>query len=142
MKREARCRFLRETTRSRLPPIPPLSSRWASPMTIAAPILKNTPVPRGGLPAGLTKSVSPRSAPLAAAAAAARASRAGPPADFFNVRLHPDAAEVTAPLQARAVTRGQDIFFHPGQYQPGTPRGRALIAHELAHTLQTRQDRK
>ena len=58
--------------------------------------------------------------------------------DFFNVRLHPDAAEVTAPLQARAVTRGQDVYFHPGQYQPGTPEGEALIAHELAHTLQTR----
>ncbi|HZP60614.1 MAG TPA: DUF4157 domain-containing protein, partial [Opitutaceae bacterium] len=108
-------------------------------MTIAAPVLKNTPVPRRGLPAGLTKSASSKPAPLAAAAAAARASRAGPPADFFNVRLHPNAAEVTAPLQARAVTRGQDVYFHPGQYQPGTPQGQALIAHELAHTLQTRQ---
>ncbi len=61
-----------------------------------------------------------------------------PSADFFDVRLHPDAAEVTAPLQAKAVTRGQDIYFHPGQFQPGTPQGEALIAHELAHTLQTR----
>jgi hypothetical protein len=54
------------------------------------------------------------------------------------VRLHPEAAEVTAPLQAKAVTRGQDIYFHPGQFRPGTPQGEALIAHELAHTLQTR----
>jgi len=61
-----------------------------------------------------------------------------PQSDFFNVRLHPDAAEVTAPLQAKAVTRGQDIYFHPGQFQPGKPNGEALIAHELAHTLQTR----
>jgi Domain of unknown function (DUF4157) len=61
-----------------------------------------------------------------------------PTADFFDVRLHPDAAEVTAPLQARAVTRGQDVYFHPGQFQPGTPHGEGLIAHELAHTLQTR----
>jgi len=63
---------------------------------------------------------------------------ANPPANFFDVRLHPDAAEVTVPLQARAVTRGQDVYFHPGQFQPGTPHGEALIAHELAHTLQTR----
>ncbi|HTB80777.1 MAG TPA: DUF4157 domain-containing protein [Opitutaceae bacterium] len=61
-----------------------------------------------------------------------------PSADFSQVRLHPEAAEVTAPLQAKAVTRGQDVYFHPGQFQPGTPKGQALIAHELAHTLQTR----
>ena len=45
---------------------------------------------------------------------------------------------MTAPLQAKAVTRGQDVYFHPGQFQPGTPHGEALIAHELAHTLQAR----
>lgn len=63
---------------------------------------------------------------------------ANPQGNFFDVQLHPDAAEVTAPLQAKAVTRGQDVYFHPGQFQPGTPQGEALIAHELAHTLQTR----
>lgn len=59
-------------------------------------------------------------------------------ADFSEVHVHPDAAEVTAPLRARAVTRGQDIYFHPGQFQPDTPEGKSLIAHELAHTRQTR----
>jgi hypothetical protein len=34
---------------------------------------------------------------------------------------------------------GQDIYFHPGEFSPGTPEGDQLIAHELAHTLQTRQ---
>jgi hypothetical protein len=58
--------------------------------------------------------------------------------DFSNVRIHTDAANVTAPLRARAVTQGQDIYFHPGQYRPNTPAGDALIAHELAHTRQTR----
>ncbi len=56
-----------------------------------------------------------------------------------SVRIHASAPEVTTPLRARAVTIGQDIYFHPGQYQPGTPEGESLIAHELAHTLQTRQ---
>ena len=39
---------------------------------------------------------------------------------------------------ARAVTRGQHVYFHPGDYRPGTSVGDALIAHELAHTRQTR----
>ncbi|NIR58141.1 MAG: DUF4157 domain-containing protein [Gammaproteobacteria bacterium] len=60
-------------------------------------------------------------------------------ADFAGVWLHPDAARVTAPLRARAVTHGQAIYFRPGEFQPGTPDGDALITHELAHTLQTRQ---
>jgi hypothetical protein len=85
-------------------------------------------VPGGVGPAGPESEVRP--APSAAGA--------NPPADFFGVRLHPNAAEVTAPLRAKAVTRGQDVYFHPGQFQPGTPQGEALIAHELAHTLQTR----
>jgi len=63
----------------------------------------------------------------------ALASRAG-----ADVRLHRSAPEITRPLRARAVTIGQDIYFNPGEYQPHTPRGHALIAHELAHTLQTR----
>lgn len=60
-------------------------------------------------------------------------------ADFSRVRVHPHAPEVTGPLRARGVTHGQDIFFHPGEFQPGTSPGEALIGHELAHTLQTRR---
>lgn len=60
-------------------------------------------------------------------------------ADFSGVSVHPSAPEITGPANARAVTIGQDIFFHPGEYQPGTPEGDRLIAHELAHTLQTRR---
>jgi hypothetical protein len=52
--------------------------------------------------------------------------------------VHPSAAGVTAPLRARAVTIGQDIFFHPGEYRPDTAEGGRLLAHEVAHTLQTR----
>lgn len=59
-------------------------------------------------------------------------------ADFSAVRVHPNAPGITAPLRARAVTRGQDVYFHPGQYRPGTPAGQALLGHELAHTRQTR----
>ena len=59
-------------------------------------------------------------------------------ADFSGVRIHagaPAAASAES-LQARAYTVGQDIVFGAGEYQPGTPDGRHLLAHELAHTIQ------
>jgi hypothetical protein len=43
-------------------------------------------------------------------------------------------------LRARAFTVGGDIVFRRGEYAPGAERGRALLAHELAHTLQDRSD--
>lgn len=60
-------------------------------------------------------------------------------ADFSGVRVHPHAPDMTRPLHARAVTHGQDIYFHPGEFQPGTSAGEDLIGHELAHTQQTRR---
>ncbi len=39
-------------------------------------------------------------------------------------------------LGARAFTKGQDIYFAPGAYQPQTPSGRKLLAHELSHVTQ------
>jgi outer membrane protein OmpA-like peptidoglycan-associated protein len=58
--------------------------------------------------------------------------------DLSAARVHTGAesqAEASA-LRARAFTVGSDIHFAAGQYQPGTPAGDALIAHELVHTLQ------
>jgi hypothetical protein len=127
MKMEATCLFRREIIRSRKE-IP------VSPNMITEPVRKMAPAvsPHGSRLGGrVSKSANPTPK-------SALAPRSVPPTDFFGVRLHLAAAEVTAPLQAKAVTRGQDIFFHPGQFQPGTPKGEALIAHELAHTLQTR----
>src|SRR5678815_5609432 len=37
---------------------------------------------------------------------------------------------------ARAFTKGHDIIFGAGEYQPGTRDGRHLLAHELAHSVQ------
>ena len=60
--------------------------------------------------------------------------------DFSHVRTHTDttAAGVANRLKARAFTVGKDIAFGNGEYQPGTLVGDALIAHELAHTVQQR----
>lgn len=58
--------------------------------------------------------------------------------DFGGVRIHtgrrPD--ELSRSINARAFTRGSDIYFAHGEYQPNTPSGRRLLAHELTHTIQ------
>ena len=59
-------------------------------------------------------------------------------ADFSAVRVHTDATAqgLSDRLNAHAFTIGTDIAFAPGEYQPGTVVGDALIAHELAHVVQ------
>ena len=58
--------------------------------------------------------------------------------DFSHVRIHSDgnAANLAKGVNAQAFTRGQDIFFGAGRYQPHSDPGRKLIAHELVHTIQ------
>lgn len=60
--------------------------------------------------------------------------------DFGNVRVHADgkAAESARAVGALAYTVGQDIVFAKSKHAPGTHAGRALLAHELAHTIQQR----
>ncbi|GHH10971.1 eCIS core domain-containing protein [Streptomyces lanatus] len=58
--------------------------------------------------------------------------------DLSRVRLHTDrdAGQLTGLLGADAVAVGQDVFFAPGAFKPGTDEGRRLLAHELLHTVQ------
>ena len=58
--------------------------------------------------------------------------------DFASVRVHTGGAahDAAAALGARALTAGTDILFRADQYQPGTPSGDRLLAHELAHVVQ------
>ena len=58
--------------------------------------------------------------------------------DFGGVRVHADAeaGRAARELGARAFTYGRDIVFAPGELQPGSERGRMLLAHELTHTVQ------
>ena len=57
---------------------------------------------------------------------------------FAGVRVHdnPAAHDMSAKIDAGAFTVGSDIFFGAGQYQPDTPSGQHLIAHELTHVAQ------
>ncbi|MFQ5410283.1 MAG: DUF4157 domain-containing protein, partial [Anaerolineales bacterium] len=59
-------------------------------------------------------------------------------ADFSNVRVHTDsrAEQLNNRIQAQAFTRGSDVFFGAGKYNPGTTAGNHLLAHELTHVVQ------
>ncbi|MGB5483294.1 eCIS core domain-containing protein, partial [Parasphingorhabdus sp.] len=61
-------------------------------------------------------------------------------ADFGEVRIHDDdqAGKLSSRIGARAFTYGRHVFFNAGQYQPDTPSGQKLLAHELTHTIQQR----
>ncbi|HEY6036670.1 MAG TPA: DUF4157 domain-containing protein, partial [Kofleriaceae bacterium] len=61
-------------------------------------------------------------------------------ADFSEVRIHADAAaaRISRALGANAFTVGRDVHFAADRFAPGTPAGRALLAHELGHVLQQR----
>jgi hypothetical protein len=58
--------------------------------------------------------------------------------DFSRVRVHADrqAGESARAVGAEAYTVGWAIAFADGRYQPQTPQGQRLLAHELAHVAQ------
>jgi hypothetical protein len=58
--------------------------------------------------------------------------------DLSGVSIHADdeAAGAADALGALAYTVGAHIFFGRGQYQPSSPAGRHLMAHELTHSIQ------
>src|SRR5689334_17772711 len=59
--------------------------------------------------------------------------------DLSDVRVHEGPHASAA--GALAYTRGSDIHFGPGEYQPHTAYGRALLGHELTHVVQQRTGR-
>ncbi len=58
--------------------------------------------------------------------------------DFSRVRVHDDAAASTSARAVNAVayTVGDSIVFRHGAYNPGSPAGQRLLAHELTHVVQ------
>jgi Domain of unknown function (DUF4157) len=59
-------------------------------------------------------------------------------ADFSEVTVHTDRAadRLSQALDADAFTVGSHIFFRANRYNPSTPAGQRLMAHELAHVVQ------
>jgi hypothetical protein len=59
-------------------------------------------------------------------------------ADLSGVNIHTGgvAGEMNENINAKAFTHGQDIYFNNGNYDPKSPEGKKLLAHELTHTMQ------
>ena len=107
---------------------------------------KVTSSQRLGGPGGPSYSVSPGKRTLTMSLPSASAMPL-PDADSWSQRMGadvsstrvvtgPQAAESAEAIGARAFAVGKTIVFGDGAYQPSTPGGQHLIAHELAHTLQ------
>ncbi|MGZ3766628.1 MAG: eCIS core domain-containing protein, partial [Mucilaginibacter sp.] len=62
--------------------------------------------------------------------------------DFSNVRVHTDAgaAKSAQSINAFAYTTGNNIIFNNGQYSPESESGKRLMAHELTHVVQQRNN--
>lgn len=60
--------------------------------------------------------------------------------DFSGVTIHRQSQQAVR-LNASAFTKGQQIHFAPGQYQPHSSEGQQLLRHELTHVVQQRQGR-
>ncbi len=117
----------------------------------ARPISVRAPTVAGGRAVATRRAAAPgpAAAPPQVAAAVASGGRPLPAGerhfferrfghDFSAVRIHtgPAASRAAQAIGARAYALGTDIAFDTGQFAPGSPAGRHLIAHELTHTLQ------
>ncbi|HEX2093051.1 MAG TPA: DUF4157 domain-containing protein, partial [Longimicrobiaceae bacterium] len=104
---------------------------------LADPLLQRQaagPAPAAGAPASTLPDDAGR--PLDPATRTLMEERFG--RDLRDVRIHtgPEADAAARGLNARAFTVGRDIVFGAGEYDPGSPGGRRLLAHELTHTVQ------
>lgn len=92
----------------------------------------------GDLASGPAGTARPTGKPLAPGVRRAMESRLGH--SFADVRVHSDgrAAGEAKAMGARAFAVGRDVVFGARQFAPGTPAGRALLGHELAHVVQQR----
>jgi uncharacterized protein DUF4157 len=61
--------------------------------------------------------------------------------ELSDVRIHTgtQADALTRRYGARALTTGSDIFFRRGEFDPSSPSGREVIAHEAVHVAQNRR---
>ena len=59
---------------------------------------------------------------------------------FADVGIHDDGAadDAAKSIDALAFTRGNDIYFRAGAYDPFGSAGKRLLAHELSHVAQQR----
>lgn len=94
------------------------------------------PVQRGPAIPRMLRDVRDEGAPLAEEPRSALEPVIGRP--LGNVRVHTGevAAAMARRFGAEAFAVGRDVYFAAGKFEPWTPRGRALLAHELVHVRQ------
>lgn len=59
---------------------------------------------------------------------------------FSDVKIHKDSPQAKS-MGALAFTQGSNVHFAPGQYNPQSQSGQALLGHELTHVVQQRAGR-
>ena len=60
--------------------------------------------------------------------------------NFGDVSIHTDSPQAKS-MGALAFTQGSNVHFAPGQYNPQSSSGQALLGHELTHVVQQRAGR-
>ncbi len=89
-----------------------------------------------GVPASVLRVLDTVGTPLDASTRTNMEARLGH--DFGHVRVHTDAeaARSAKSIQAQAYTFGSHVVMGEGRFQPHTPAGVRLLAHELTHVVQ------
>ena len=92
-----------------------------------------------GVPEPVREVVSSRGRSLDGSIQRAMEDRMGD--SFGDVRIHTGstAADACEAINARAFTVGNHIAFNSGEYDPSSPEGQHVLAHELAHVRQQTQ---
>ncbi|MCH2193608.1 phage tail tip lysozyme [Kordia sp.] len=62
--------------------------------------------------------------------------------NFNNVRIHTDsnAIQMSKNIGAKAFTNGNNIYFNSNRYSPNSTSGKRLLAHELTHVVQQKNN--
>ncbi|WP_328432569.1 eCIS core domain-containing protein [Streptomyces sp. NBC_00453] len=92
----------------------------------------------GSLPAVLDERDTEQGRPLRVSVRGPLERAFGAPLADVAVHTDPAAAATADRVHAQAYAAGRHIVFGPGRFDPYSPRGKALLAHELTHVLQQR----
>jgi hypothetical protein len=134
--RPARDRFESEAEHAAKNALRP--SQPAGPAPALSPLPRSTGTTGPAAPAAVSEVVGSTGSPLGAPTRETMERQFR--SDFSHVRIHTDAqaAASARAIRATAYTAGAHIVFGDGAYNPQSPRGRHILAHELAHVVQQR----
>ena len=98
-----------------------------------------SPAGETGVPESVREVISSTGRSLDASIQRAMEDRMGD--SLGDVRIHtgPQAATACESINARAFTVGNHVAFNAGEYDPESPEGQHVLAHELAHVRQQTQ---